>query len=135
MARRPRPVYSRYWPMFSRYIREVRAQNVCECSGECGLHRTHPGPRRCVEVNHAPAQWAQGMVVLTVAHLCTCDPPCILVSHVKSMCQRCHLLVDLQLHLRHAAESRRAEKEALGQLSFLATDVRWQKRWEGSVHA
>ena len=126
--RRPKPRYSPYWRLFSRYVRDVLARGQCMCTGECGLHRTHPGPRRCVERNHTPAVWANGMVVLTTAHLCHCDPPCTLVRHVKSMCQRCHLLTDLRLHLQHAAESRRAEKEALGQLSFLATDARWRQR-------
>jgi hypothetical protein len=115
---RPKPIYSKYWKLFSAYIRDVRAQNACECEGECGLHRTHPGPRRCVERNHAPAVWAKGQVVLTVAHLCQCAPPCILATHCKAMCQRCHLLTDLSLHRKHAAETRRHQKEAAGQLSL-----------------
>jgi hypothetical protein len=116
---RQKPHYSRYWSLFSRYIRYVRAQGRCECEGECGLHRTHPGPRRCVEVDHQPAVWAKGRVVLTVAHLCTCEPPCTLITHVKALCNRCHLLADGPLHQRHAAETRRQQKEAAGQLSFL----------------
>ena len=33
-----------------------------------------------------------------------------------ALCNRCHLLVDLPLHQRHAAETRRLAKEAFGQL-------------------
>jgi len=121
MARRPRPVYPPEWPAFSRHIRYERAQGRCECTGLglCGLHCTHPGPRRCVEVDHTSARWARGVVVLTVAHVCACDPPCIIPAHVLAMCNRCHCRTDIVLHQRHAAETRRLGKEALGQLSFL----------------
>jgi hypothetical protein len=66
-----------------------------------------------------PAIWANGIIRLTVAHLCLCDPPCIDPSHVAAYCQKCHLLTDLPLHQRHAAETRRLAKEAEGQLTFL----------------
>lgn len=42
--------------------------------------------------------------MLTVAHLnatggvCDCDPLCIVPSHVKAMCQRCHLRYDMPRH-------------------------------------
>lgn len=117
---RPKPRYPSQWKEFSWSIRFARAQGQCECTGECGLHRTHPGPRRCVERNQEPALWARGTVILTVAHLCSCEPLCAEESHVKGMCQKCHLLTDLPLHQRHAAETRRQAKEALGQLSFLS---------------
>jgi hypothetical protein len=116
---RPKPVYPSHWRAFSQAMRVDRAQGHCECTGECGLHRTHPGPRRCVERDRQPAQWASGIVVLTVAHLCVCDPPCAIPDHVKAMCQRCHLRTDIPLHMKHRAETRRREKEALGQLTFL----------------
>lgn len=111
--------YPHHWEMFSAYIRHVVAGDQCQCMGECGLHRTHPGPRRCEEVNYQPARWARGRVILTVAHLCTCDPLCTVESHVKAMCQRCHLRTDTVIHAQHAAETRRKHLETLGQLSFL----------------
>ncbi len=114
--------YAKYpstWKAFSVAIREHRAQQQCECTGECGLHCTHPGPRRCVERNHTKAQWARGRIVLTVAHLCPCDPPCVEASHVKAMCQRCHLRVDRKLHTRNAACTRLRKMEAMGQQNFL----------------
>lgn len=116
---RKKPIYPPGWRAFSLHIRTVRAASQCECEGECGLHCTHPGPRRCTERNGAPAQWAKGKIVLTVAHLCSCAPPCIEERHVKAMCNRCHLRVDVPLHTRHAAETRRQQKENAGQLPLL----------------
>ncbi len=106
--------YPKGWKAFSLQIRTERAQGRCECTGECGLHRTTPGPRRCIERNGEAAKWAKGKVVLTVAHLdgpegpCTCPDPCDNPDHVKAMCQRCHLRYDLP---RHKANSR-ATREA-----------------------
>jgi hypothetical protein len=113
--KRAKPVYPPGWKAFSLRIRQERAEGRCECTGECGLHRTHPGPRRCVEHDNTPAVWAHGMVVLTVAHLCHCDPPCVNPVHCRAFCQRCHLLTDLPMHTKHAAETRRKTKEMLGQ--------------------
>jgi hypothetical protein len=118
--RRPKPVYPPTWKALSQWIRFERAHGQCECHGFCGLHRTHPGPRRCVERDRQPALWARGFVVLTVAHLCTCFPLCAEPLHVIAACQRCHLRIDLPLHQQHAAETRRLAKEASGQRTFLA---------------
>ena len=109
------------WKAISRTIRYERAQGQCECEGECGLHRTHPGPRRCEERDRQPAKWAKGLVVLTVAHLngregpCRCDPLCADPSHLKAMCNRCHLRYDVEHHQRNAFHTRRRGK-ALGDL-------------------
>lgn len=114
-------VYPPEWKAFSQAIRTERAQGRCECAGECGLHRTHPGPRRCEERDRQPAIWAKGTVMLTVAHLnaadgpCRCDPLCTDPDHVKAMCNRCHLRYDVALHQRHAFHTRRRGK-ALGDL-------------------
>jgi hypothetical protein len=115
-------VYPKNWKAFSRSLRFDRAAGRCECTGQCGLHRTHPGPRRCVERDGQPAIWAQGTVVLTVAHCCVCEPLCAEPSHVIAMCQRCHCRMDIPLHMKHAAETRRLEKEHMGQiaLSFMS---------------
>ncbi len=107
--------YPSDWAPFSRQIRFERAGSRCECVGECGLH----GPslfsqaaRRCVEVNGAPAKWAKGKIVLTVAHLnakggpCSCAPLCATPDHVKAMCQRCHLRYDVERHV----EQRRVQR-------------------------
>ena len=65
--------------------------------------------RRCVELNGKPALFAKGKIVLTTAHLCECDPLCGNLDHLKHMCQRCHLRVDVALHTRHRRERRERE--------------------------
>lgn len=110
--------YPPTWKTLSRTVRYERAQGRCECTGECGLHRTHPGPRRCEEMDQQPAKWAKGIVVLTVAHLngpggvCTCEPLCADPEHVKAMCNRCHLRYDVKLHQRNAFLTRHQGKAA-----------------------
>lgn len=110
-----RSKYPPEWDQFSARIRFGRAAGRCECEGECGLHRTHPGPRRCTETNGAPATWARGKIMLTVAHLCDCAPPCAIDDHVKACCQRCHLRIDVPLHVRNASSTRRRRLEEAGQ--------------------
>ena len=110
--------YPSDWRLISQRIRE-RSGNRCECEGECGLHRTHPGPRRCSEINGTEAKWARGGIVLTVAHLngpggpCQCEPLCGEDGHLKAMCQRCHLRYDQALHQRNAAATRRRKMNNL----------------------
>jgi hypothetical protein len=111
-----KPKYAEGWKEFSRRIRFERARGQCECEGECGLHRTNPGPRRCVERNGEPAVWAGGKVMLTVAHLdavggpCDCHAregiKCVIDSHVKAMCNRCHLRMDVDQHKANARRNR-----------------------------
>src|ERR671917_377007 len=101
MVGRKKPQYAEGWKEFSRQIRYERAKGQCECEGECGLHRTNPGPRRCVERDGQPAKWANGKVMLTVAHLdykggpCDCHRregvKCVNPDHVKPMCTPCNL--------------------------------------------
>lgn len=121
--RRDKPIYPPEWKAMSHFVRFVRAGGRCECHGQCGLHRTHPGPRRCVEVHKAPAQWAGGEVILTTAHLCDCDPLCAEPLHLLACCQRCHIRIDIPLHQQHAAETRRLAKELAGQTSFFREDL------------
>ena len=111
-----RSKYPTHWKQFSRSIREDRAKLQCECVGECGLHRhTPPAPRRCTERHMEPAKFARGKVVLTTAHLCTCDPLCAIAEHVKAMCNRCHLRVDIALHVGRSVATRMRKKEKAGQ--------------------
>ena len=100
--------YPADWPAISRAIR-ARSGGRCECEGECGLHRTTPGPRRCEERNGEPAKWARGKVVLTVAHL-DHTPENVDASNLKAMCQRCHLRYDID---HHAATRRAAHPQRL----------------------
>lgn len=125
--------YAEGWKEFARFIREERAGGRCECMGECGLHppvlygpgpvasmkgadpdTRIPVPRRCIEQDGEPARYMKRgtIVMLTVAHLnadggpCRCNPRCIDPTHVKAMCQRCHLRYDGPRHTRNARESR-----------------------------
>lgn len=102
--------YPKNWKSIVAEIRE-RSGNRCECSGECGLHRTNPGPRRCTERHGKYARWMKKgtKVMLTTAHLCH-NPKCARRLHLKHMCQRCHLRYDGELHQRNAARTRRLKK-------------------------
>lgn len=101
--------YPSNWKAISASIK-ARSGGQCECAGECGLHCTTPGPRRCIEQHGEPAKWAKGTVILTVAHLDhqpeNCDP-----ANLKAMCQRCHLRYDREHHQRNAAATRRTKKQ------------------------
>lgn len=103
--------YPKDWRAISDHIK-ARAKGQCECEGECGLHREHPGPRRCVEHHGERAKWAKGRVVLTVAHL-NHQPEDCADANLKAMCQRCHLRYDVPHHQRNAAQTRRAKKRNL----------------------
>jgi len=104
--------YPGNWRAISDRIRFQRAAGRCECEGECGLHRTTPGPRRCVEVHGQSATFAKGKVVLTVAHL-DHTPENVADTNLKAMCQRCHLLYDKDHHQANAARTR--ARRALGE--------------------
>lgn len=106
-----RSKYPAEWDEFSRRIRFERAQQQCECTGQCGLHDGRdlffPEAKRCEERNGMPAKWASGTVVLTVAHLnykggpCQCDPRCAREDHAIAACQRCHLRIDIDRHVEN----------------------------------
>jgi hypothetical protein len=105
--------YSKYppdWKAISRRIRD-RSGGQCECLGECGLHRTTGGPRRCCERNGELAKWAKGKIVLTVAHLNHIESDCR-DENLKALCQRCHLRYDVDHHKKNSAETRRRKKES-----------------------
>ena len=102
--------YPADWPAISKRIR-ARSGGQCECEGECGLHRTTPGPRRCTERNGHPAKWAKGQIVLTVAHLNHDGMDCR-DENLKSMCQRCHLRYDVDLHVAHRRANAKAKRSS-----------------------
>jgi len=103
--------YPKDWKAIRLAILE-RSGGQCECEGECGLHRTTPGPRRCVERNGWLAKWAKGLIVLTVAHL-NHQPEDCRPENLKAMCQRCHLRYDSEHHQKNAAATRRANKRTM----------------------
>jgi len=110
--------YPRNWNEIVATVRE-RSGGRCECVGECGLHCTTPGPRRCVEMDRTNAKWANGRVILTVAHL-DHQPENNHLSNLKHMCQRCHLRYDRK---HHAGTRRRTFEQRTGQQSLLGTGV------------
>lgn len=91
-----------------------RAGGACECVGECGLHRTTPGPRRCTEVNGTLATWARGKIVLTIAHL-DHQPENNALENLRAFCQRCHLRYDAKHHAA-TAQATRDRKRGQGRL-------------------
>lgn len=99
---------SKYPPQWKEIVARIRqrAQGRCECDGECGLHTT---TGRCKEMNGQPARYAKGKIILTTAHLCH-DESCEVDAHLKQMCQRCHLRIDVEQHRKNAAATRHGRK-------------------------
>jgi hypothetical protein len=98
--------YPKDWPQISRRIRFERAQGRCECEGECGLD--HGG--RCKAVNGEPHPVTLSRVVLTVAHLPGREVEQCGDDDLKAMCQRCHLIMDKDIHRRNRANTVRRRK-------------------------
>lgn len=74
-------------------------EEQCECRGECLKH-----DGRCEEINRTWARHRRRRgkvkIRLTVAHLChttNCDDR----SHLRAMCEPCHLIYDLRCRQRH----------------------------------
>ena len=84
--------------------RNASGQEQCECKGECGKHRGS----RCDEINHTRARHSKGKIILTTAHLCH-KTRCARRAHLRSMCQLCHLLYDVELHVMHRRQRRDRE--------------------------
>jgi len=74
--------------------RNERGQEQCECHGECLKHHG-----RCEEINHTwPRHRRRKRKVkirFTIAHLCH-TPKCDEKSHLRAMCEPCHLIYDLR---------------------------------------
>jgi len=94
-------LYGADWPVFSKRIRFERAKGRCECTGEC-IGEPHPFGR-CARNNDERG------VVLTVAHLCHGES-CRDETHVKAMCQGCHLRYDAKYHAQNASLTRDAKR-------------------------
>lgn len=111
--------YPKNWKEISVKIRE-RSKGQCECMGECGLHKTTGGARRCCERNGEKAKWAKGKVILTVAHLGVRgdkhDKMDCADDNLKAMCQRCHLRFDIKEHVENRIRNKDKKR---GQLQLL----------------
>lgn len=111
---------SRYPPEWESISLRIRARSGgrCECTGECGTHEGHAKKtRRCNARNYKPHPLTGSKVIFTVAHLgvenidgtpgdkhnkLDCRD-----ENLKAMCQRCHLLFDLDEHIENRKETMR----------------------------
>lgn len=116
--------YPDNWEAISFSIRFTRAHGRCECHGECGAHEGDEGGRdeygRCLALHGQPHPVTASTVVLTTAHLdhdtSDNDP-----DNLMAMCQRCHLNYDKDYHARNAANTRRQQQIAAGQLELFGS--------------
>ena len=117
--------YRRYpqdWKALSRRLRFARAQGRCEQPG-CGA----PHGELIFRLRTDLEQWRyptesdlyvqdpqyRGIkVVLTVAHLCACEPLCADESHLKVLCQLHHLRRDARQHAASARKTRAGKADA-----------------------
>src|SRR5262249_23740511 len=95
---------------------DIRAQILVRAGHCCEGTPMFPD---CRAANHYWHPETDSWVILTTAHLCKCAPKCGHLDHLRALCQRCHLALDHDRHMLRSAETRRHQKEALGQLSFL----------------
>lgn len=79
--------YPKNWKQISKYIRFIRAGNMCEF---CGAK------------NYEPHPITGSRVILTVAHL-DHDPNNCDYNNLKALCQKCHNKYDA----KHRVESRK----------------------------
>jgi hypothetical protein len=99
--------YPEHWAEIRQAILK-RAENRCECYGECGcIDLKVIRSRRCLEIDRTEAKSFRGIVILTIAHLDhkpeNCTP-----ENLRAMCQACHLRYDKE----HHSESRRKNRDA-----------------------
>lgn len=90
--------YRQYHPQWKEISRQIRdqADNRCE---QCGVQNGQRVYR----------EWKQDdtVIVLTVHHLCDCDKrECHDPTHLRALCQACHLAADRDLHRATRAENR-----------------------------
>lgn len=109
--------YPENWKQISLRIRD-RAGWRCECTGECGTHH-----ERCDAKNGEYHPLTGSFVVLTVAHLGMDtgdkhDKMDVRDENLKAMCQRCHLLFDIEEHIANAKATRRRHLIEAGQLEM-----------------
>ena len=100
--------YPRNWRGIRRAIL-LEAGFRCECTGLCGLHVGE----RCSEIHGRSAGFAQGKIVLTVAHLDHTPENCAR-ENLRALCQSCHLRFDRELHAQTRAATLAAKRGAHG---------------------
>jgi DnaJ-class molecular chaperone len=101
--------YPKEWKAISARIRFERAENMCECSGECGSEECQE--KGCHAENGKPHPLTGSKVVLTVAHLDHVPENCG-DDNLKAMCQRCHNRYDAPMRRAGIAARARAARAA-----------------------
>lgn len=135
------------WSRYPANWREVR-NRIVERAGDCCEWCGAPNRQIIVRDNRTnPAAWRLAefgemleddgtpttLVVLTVAHLGAPHPDGtpgdkhdkhdVRDENLAALCQRCHLLYDLDDHVRHAAETRRRRRIEAGQAALFPLEV------------
>lgn len=112
--------YPADWKAISARIRFDRAGGQCECDGRCGRERCRP---RCTAKHGEPHPVTGSKVILTTAHLSDPIEDCR-DANLMAMCQACHLLYDMALHVANARETRKRKRAPiLAMASRLAFEV------------
>jgi hypothetical protein len=91
----------------------IRPAIIARAQDRCVGSPAYPG---CRVLNLTTHPDTGSKVILTTAHLCRCAPKSGELSHLRLLCQRCHLTLDVELHAQHPAQTRRKRSEAAGQL-------------------
>lgn len=114
--------YHPQWKEISRQIRD-QADDTCEwCGrenrdrghwGEEGEWISHTGKTLVYRRDDTPPKVVT--TVLTVAHLCH-ETRCIDPTHLRALCQRCHLRYDREHHAKTRRDNRIRESGQLGLL-------------------
>ena len=126
--------YREYHPDWKQISRQIRDQAGDRCEW-CGVANKAYGARDRFgewhdEVAIHNLNSSDGMylfdefpnmirIVLTVAHLCN-EKACIDPTHLRALCQRCHLNYDRDHHIANAAETRRRRIVERGQQELFA---------------
>lgn len=100
------------WKEISHYVRFVRAGGRCEGS---------PAYPDCRAAHGEPHPATGSIVVLTTAHIGAAhadgtpgdkhDKLDVRIENLKSWCQRCHLMYDIEEHKANAAATRRRKRD------------------------
>lgn len=109
-----REAYPDDWPAIARRVKDAADW----CCRDCGMQCRRPGEafdthRRTMSVHHVGAPKDDGSPGDPHDKLDVRD------CNLLALCAKCHLARDLPIHVKHAAETRRAKRVAAGQLELL----------------
>lgn len=103
--------YPTDWDAISRRVRE-RASWCCEWCGIANGATTERGTRVVLTVHHIGIEREDGSP--GDRH----DKHDVRDANLVALCNRCHLLADLDIHMANAAATRRRKRVAAGQLEL-----------------